>query len=319
MTAKYRNQLDKIFALSSPYLIAYSSLETLLIFAEEKELPCYASFVLVKSEEGRDRIRRFYEEHIRLAISHQRSILLDTVGWRANSDWAGKLGIFGDELDDLNRKSVELMVDLQRSMETPGTKIVLSGSVGPRGDGYRTDFRMTPAEAQQYHAHQINVYRDSAIDIIVAYTLTYLDEALGITLAARSAQIPIALSFTLETNGCLPSKESLRTCIEEIDAKTGAWPMFYMVNCIHPIHFIDLLRLHREEPWVKRIRGFRCNASKLSHEELDNAATLDDGDPVEFGSIHRALREVLPHVVVMGGCCGTDIRHISQICQQCTA
>ena len=129
--------------------------------------------------------------------------------------------------------------------------------------------------------------------------------------AAGSAGLPIAVSFTVETDGRLPSGQTLRAAIEQVDAETGGAPIFYMINCAHPAHFGGALA--DDGPWRARIRGLRANASMRSHAELDASEELDDGDPVDLGARHAALRDVLPGMVVLGGCCGTDIRHVASI------
>lgn len=209
------------------------------------------------------------------------------------------------------------MLEIREKFEAPRTPIVISGNIGPRGDGYDPSRIMTISEAQAYHAEQIAVFRKTPVDMVSAFTLNYVNEAIGIALAARAATMPAVLSFTLETDGRLPTGETLKQAIISVDEATGRAPAYYMINCAHPTHFSDVIA--SGESWANRISGLRANASRRSHAELDRANDLDDGDPAEFGREHAELRRILPHATVLGGCCGTDHRHVEQIALVCEA
>jgi len=218
-------------------------------------------------------------------------------------------------LIDLNLAAVDLLVDVRARYETPATPIVISGCIGPRGDGYQPDALMSADEARRYHAMQARAFANSAADLVTAITMTYPAEAIGIAQAARSVGMPAVISFTVETDGRLPTGQSLKEAIEEVDEATGNVPAYYMINCAHPTHFDATLA--GKGAWLDRIRGIRANASKRSHAELNEAPDLDDGDPVELGGQYRALVRRHPQIGVLGGCCGTDHRHIAQICAAC--
>jgi homocysteine S-methyltransferase len=243
--------------------------------------------------------------------------VLETPTWRANSDWGARLGYSRDDLARINRQSVELMLELRSEFETPQTSIVISGAIGPRGDGYDPDRIMSMQEAQDYHAAQIDAFRDTAADLVTAFTLNYVNEGIGVARAAKAAGMPAVISFTVETDGRLPTGETLKEAITAVDRESGAAPVYYMVNCAHPTHFRDALA--SGEDWVKRIGGFRANASRRSHAELDQATELDAGDPIEFGRQYAELQRLLPQATVLGGCCGTDHRHVEQIALACHA
>ena len=215
----------------------------------------------------------------------------------------------------MNRESIRLMGDVRDQLETHDTPMVLSGCIGPRGDGYQANTAMTIEAARDYHATQINTYAATAADIVTAMTMTNMEEAAGIALAARQAGIPSVISFTLETDGKLPTGQSLKDAIIAVDAATGAAPAYYMINCAHPDHFADIL-----EPgavWMERLKGVRANASRMSHAELDACTELDDGDPEEFSALHAALTARYPNFTVLGGCCGTDHRHVGEVIAKC--
>lgn len=294
-----------------PLFLTDGGLETTLIFHDGLDLPLFASFDLMKTSAGVDALRRYYVRYAMIARARSVGFVLDTPTWRANADWGDRLGYDSAALSDVNRRSVELMDEIRTAYETATTPMLISGAIGPRGDGYVPERRMSAAESRAYHAAQIRVFAASGADLVAAYTMNYVDEAIGIALAARDAGIPAVLSFTLETDGRLPSGESLRDAIERTDRETDGYASYYMINCAHPTHFADVLP--PGAAWLRRIHGVRANASKRSHAELDSSPDLDAGDPVQLGQEYLALRERLPQLTVVGGCCGTDHRHVEAI------
>nr|CAD6430471.1 homocysteine S-methyltransferase [Rhizobium sp. Q54] len=309
--AKYRNQLPQ---LNETTFLTDGGLETTLIFHQGLELPLFASFPLLKEEEGRQALRKYYESYLELARARNLGFVLDTATWRANPDWARELGYSLTELRDLNLHAVEFIAALRRQWESPGQAIVLNGVVGPRGDGYKAG-RMSAEEAQDYHAFQIGVFAASDADMVSAITMNTIEEAIGIARASKAANMPCVISFTVEADGRLVTGQSLREAIEATDAATGTGPAYYMINCAHPSHFEGALA--RGEDWVARIGGVRANASTKSHAELDEATELDIGDPIDLGHRYQGLRRRYPSMRVIGGCCGTDHRHLQAICQIC--
>lgn len=306
--AKYRDNPPQ---LSGDLFVTDAGMETVLIFHEGMELPEFAAFALIDSEDGRKALREYSERFIGLARDHRAGFVLEAPTWRASRDWGARLGYSPEATMRANRDAMRLMGQLREENENGGPPIVISGQIGPRGDGYFPDARMTAAEAQAYHAEQIGVLADSPADFISAFTMPYVDEVIGMVRAAVSVGMPIVVSFTVETDGRLPSGRPLKSAIEAVDEATSAAPLYYMLNCAHPEHFSDALATG--ESWVHRIRGIRANASTMSHAELDNAEELDEGDPETLGAHYRDLKQRLPNLNVFGGCCGTDLRHVTQI------
>ena len=235
--------------------------------------------------------------------------MLESPTWRASPGWAARLDVSAEKLDALNRRAIALMEELRE--QAGDNPVVISGCVGPEGDGYRPAVLLSADAARDYHSTQIGTFADTAADMVTAITMTYADEAIGVAQAAQDAGLPAVISFTLETDGRLPNGEGLGEAIEEVDEATGGAPAYYMINCAHPTHFDDVLAT--DEPWRDRIRGLRANASTMSHDELDAAEELDDGDPDDLGARYAALRSRLPQLNVVGGCCGTDHRHVAAI------
>jgi homocysteine S-methyltransferase len=306
---------DRLPQLDGGMFLADGGLETTLVFLNGVDLPCFAAFPLVEREDGRAMLRGYFEPYLAIAREHGHGFILDTPTWRANPDWGERLGYTPEALAAINRRSVDLLVELREGEAGKDIPIVINGVLGPRGDGYKVELRMTAEEAERYHEAQIDDFRATEADMVSAITMTYPEEAIGIARAARAHGMPAVIAFTVATDGRLPSGDTLGAAIEQVDEATGGSPAYYMVNCAHPLHFEDALA--PDEPWRHRIRGIRANASTRSHAELDNATELDPGDPADLGRRYRELRERLGGLAVVGGCCGTDHRHIAAICTAC--
>jgi S-methylmethionine-dependent homocysteine/selenocysteine methylase len=289
-------------------------LETVLIFHQGIDLPAFAAFDLLKDEAGTVTLKGYYAPYVALAREHGAGFVLESPTWRANPRWAREIGYSDAELDRLNRRAIALMEEIRDEAEAEGGTgpIVISGCIGPQDDGYRPAATMSPEEAERYHAVQVGTFADTAADMVTAITMTYAGEAIGVARAAQAAGLPSVISFTVETDGRLPSGQALGDAVAEVDAATGSAPAYYMVNCAHPTHFAGVLDADAE--WSGRIRGLRANASMRSHAELDEAEELDEGDPADLARRHVELRAGLPRLNVLGGCCGTDHRHVAAIC-----
>lgn len=309
---KHRGHLPQ---LDGDLFLTDGGIETVLIFHEQIDLPLFAAFDLLKDEAGTETLRRYYEPYV--ALAHERGVgfVLESPTWRASARWAAELGYDAEQLGELNRKAIALLEGIREANQDGGPAIVISGCVGPQDDGYRPQELLSAEAARDYHAAQIETFAETSADMVTAITMTYVEEAVGITRAAREAGIPVAVSFTVETDGRLPSGQELGEAIEEVDAETGAAAAYFMINCAHPTHFEAALGSGRG--WPDRIRGLRANASTKSHAELDEAAELDEGDPADLGARYAALRARFPQLGVLGGCCGTDHRHVAEIRDAC--
>ncbi|MEO8330498.1 MAG: homocysteine S-methyltransferase family protein, partial [Candidatus Nanopelagicales bacterium] len=253
-------------------------------------------------------------DHVELAAKHGVGIVIETPTWRANKDWAARLG-YGDEaLADKVKQSVGMLEAIRDDRDGSAPPMVISGNIGPRGDGYHPASTMTADQAQAYHAQQIETFAGTAADQVTALTLCYTDEAIGIARAAKAADIPSVISFTVETDGRLPDGTDVSDAIAAVDKATEAAPAYYMLNCMHPTHLASNFASAVESG---RLRGIRANASRMSHVELDNAEVLDAGNPAELGEQFRNLREQSPGLTVLGGCCGSDVRHVRAIAEAC--
>lgn len=293
---------------TNPFLTD-GGMETCLIYHHGLDLPEFASFPLLRTEGGRGALRRYFSDYLDIAAQSGLGFILDTPTWRASAGWGARLGLSAAEVDQINADAVAFCRDLAESSKVP--TVLVNGVVGPEGDGYAPDRQLSVAEAQAYHSPQVKALAGAGPDVISAITMTHAEEAIGITRAAQDTGLPVVVSFTVETDGRLPSGQSLKDAIEEVDAATGNAPAYYMINCAHPDHFADVLT--GDAGWLDRIRGVRANASRCSHAELDAATELDDGNPVELGTQITALKTTLRKLAVTGGCCGTDHRHIAEL------
>lgn len=292
---------------SHPFLTD-GGLETTLVFVDGIDLPDFAAFPLLDTDEGRAALRRYYTPYLDLAEKRGVGFVIDTPTWRASLDWGARLGFDPIRLAGINRSAVEFVTAL--ADERPNLHRVVNGVIGPRGDGYVVGATMTASEAAAYHGLQARAFAEAGAEMISAITMTYAEEAIGITRAAGSVSLPVVVSLTVETDGRLPSEQTLADAIAQIDAATTTPPAYYMVNCAHPTHFID--HLDPAADWVGRIHGVRANASTMSHAELDAATELDRGDIGLLTDNYAQLASVLD-LRVIGGCCGTDHEHVHTV------
>jgi len=296
-------------------MLTDGGLETDLIFNHGQTLPEFAAFHLLRNDEGRKLLRDYSCRHLDIAAELDTDFVLGTPTWRSNPDWGAKIGYSESELRAANERSILELLSLRDQYGDRISRIEISGNIGPRSDGYHASLLMTPAEAEAYHATQIQIFADQGADSIAALTINYIEEGVGIINACRSAGLPAAISFTVETDGKLPNGSPLREAIERTDALTDGAADYFMVNCAHPTHFEDAFK--ESGAWLERIHGIRANASRLSHTELDECEVLDDGDPLDLADRFGQLMTVLPNLNVVGGCCGTDHRHIRAIGEVC--
>ncbi len=301
---------------SGELFITDGGLETTLVFLQGYELPCFAAFDLLKDEQGSQAIKEYYRGYLKIARDFKAGFILESPTWRANPDWIEKIGYPGSALSSINEKAIALLVELKKEFYNQVEPILLSGCVGPRGDGYKPENSMTAQQAQAYHQKQIEVFSRAGVDMISAITLNYAEEAMGIAQAAGAVTLPVVISFTVETDGKLPTGMSLKQAIELVDASVKEVPLYYMINCAHPTHFGQELENGLYESWTRRVRGIRANASCKSHAQLDEATQLDRGNPRELAGEHKKLKAAFSHLNVFGGCCGTDEEHVLEIVKQ---
>lgn len=304
---KYRDALPQ---LSGDLFLNDAGLETDIIFNRGVDIPEFAAHTLLPDPAGREVLTTYFREMLSLANSTGAGFILDCPTWKAHMHWAKDLASTEEEIRQANVDSVAFVAGLRDEFSTNEQPIVLNALIGPRGDAYAPETDIAAAEAEQYHAQQIGWLADTDVDMVSALTFTQADEAIGAVRAAKAAGLPIVVSFTVETDGKLPTGQSLGDAIQQVDLATDNATAYFMVNCAHPDHFSTVID---DSPWTKRIHGLRCNASRLSHAELDECEVLDDGNPVELAQQYAELKAHMPWLNVFGGCCGSDLRHLSEI------
>ena len=295
--------------LEGQIFLSEAGLETELIFLHGIELPHFAAFPILESANGRRTLTQYFQSVVDIARRARTGVVLETLTWRAHSDWGPRLGYSTTQLADANHAGVRFLQDLGAA--NPDVPVVVSGNIGPRGDGYVVGNVMSVDQATAYHRAQVHTLAAAGADLVTGMTLNYSEEATGIVRAAREAATPVVVSFTVETDGTLPSGQRLADAILAVDEATDAYAAYFMINCAHPDHFSTVLTA--PGPWG-RVRGIRANASRMSHDELDQAPELDRGDEAELAAAYHDLRRVLPQLAVVGGCCGTDLKHLQSIC-----
>ncbi len=295
--------------LDASLFVTDGGLETTLVYEHGLDLPDFAAFPLLDNADGREQLRRYYAPYFALAQLHGVGIIVDTPTWRANSDWATRAGYSDERTAELNRFCVGFVRSVAE--EWPAVQALVNGTIGPRGDGYVVGSMMSATSAADYHRPQIKAFADGGADLVGALTITYADEAVGVANAAAELGVNCVISFTVETDGRLPSGMTLEDAIETVDQQTSSSPAYYMVNCAHPTHLENAVQSNG--PWQQRWKGVRANASRLSHAELDVAEVLDSGDISELADGFRWLRSSLPDLRVVGGCCGTNHEHVGAI------
>ncbi|UUX50718.1 homocysteine S-methyltransferase family protein [Nisaea acidiphila] len=300
-------KIENLINAKKPFLTD-GGFETWLFFQQGFEAPEFAALVLLDEADARLAMRRYFNEFLGMAEAAGTGYVLDTNSWRAATAWGPKLGKTEGDMLRLAGDAVSFAQEIRGDWQDRVTPILVNGVVGPLGDGYAPDRVPTADEARRMHLPQIEVMSEAGVDMISAITMTNVGEAVGITKAGTECGVPVVISYTVETDGRLPGGESLGSAIGRTDDATGNAPLYYMVNCAHPDHFRHAL--NAGESWIGRIGGIRANASRLSHAELDVAEELDDGNPEEFGDLYAKMSCVLPSLKVVGGCCGTDHRHV---------
>lgn len=298
--------------LSGEMFITDGGFETHMIFNEGQDLPNFSAFLMTDTAAGREKMREYYRHYLPIAQRAGKGFIFDTNTWRASSDWGALVGYDAARLRQVNIDSVKFCADLQPEFAAAGVNTLISGVFGPRRDGWKYDAGMTVDEAEHYHDGQMAAFAEAGVHYVTCYTLTNVPEAVGLANLARQHGLPIVISFTLETDGRLPGGKPLGEAIMETDAATGGYSAYYMLNCVHPIHFASTVR--HAGHWIDRIGGVRANASMKSHAELDESEVLDVGDWRDLAQRYQRVLPLMPNLRVIGGCCGTDHRHIAAIC-----
>jgi homocysteine S-methyltransferase len=299
--------------LSGRVFLTDAGLETDLIFNHGVEIREFASHTLLQDPVGSEKMAAYYRGFLGLARELGTGFVFDVPTWKAHPHWSADLGEDESFLHQANHDAVRFAQRLRDEFADVSGPIVLNAVIGPRGDAYAPDATISAEEAEAYHATQLGWLAETDVDMVTALTHTQGDEAAGFSRAASGACLPHVISFTVETDGRLPTGETLAEAIGKVDAASENAAAYFMVNCAHPDHFFGELT---DAPWARRIHGIRCNASRKSHAELDASDTLDDGNPDELAGQYAEIKARMPWLNVFGGCCGSDLRHVTAIARR---
>ena len=294
----------------TPFMV-YAGTGTDLIFNRGIDLPGFASFPLLEDPETRAVLAGQMQSLMDLSGDMNLGCILDAPTWMANLDRAAHLDYSAERLVEVNRDGVALMEEVRQA--SGRDNVLVSACIGPRFDPYADIPPMSPEHARTYHDAQMRALKDTSVDLVTAYTFNRVNEAVGCVQAAQDHDLPIIMSFVVETDGCLADGTSLDDAMSEVDRQTDQGPVFYMVNCAHPNHFSGVL--HGQG----RLKGVVVNASKCSHAELDEADELDEGDAEELGADVAEIVRRNPDITIFGGCCGTDMRHLRSMANKVLA
>jgi homocysteine S-methyltransferase len=314
-------------ALTSKPFLTSGGIETYLLFLQGVPLREFCAFELIDDEAGWSTMERaFLRPILDAAAASGFGFISDCLAWRASRDYVDRLGHSAAGVAGVNKRLVARMrrsIDEWRAAGGERAKacpVVLAADLGPRGDGYAVGAGgPLPVDAAYgYHVEQVRALADADVDLLVALTMTSVNEALGVVRAAREHRLPVLVSPTVETDGSLPDGSALGDFVARVDEATGGYPVAYIVNCAHPTHLEPTLRRAADAgaPWLRRFRGLRTNASAKSHQELDEATELDRGDVAELVERMKTLKDRYGFTI-LGGCCGTDAEHMQAIARRC--
>lgn len=315
-------------ALEQHTFLTFGGNETYLLFLQGYPLREFCAFEVTQDEPAWLAMERELLGPIADAAAESGlGLIADCFVWRASPDYVSRLGFGAQGVGEVNARAVartrRFIEDWRAAKESRRScPVLVSGDVGPRGDGYALgDGGAIGVEAAyDYHAPQIEALAKAGVDLVVALTMTSKSETVGLLRAAARAGLPVVVSPTLETDGRLPDGSGLGELVDGVDGATGGQPVGYMVNCVHPTHVTPALRVAADgdAPWLARLKGLRANASTKSHAELDDSTELDRGDPSRLAREIEALRRDYS-LSIVGGCCGTDAAHLRAIAEACRA
>ena len=297
--------------LHRKFYLTEGGTETEILYKWGFELPEFAMFPLLDNPEADAVIRNIYRRYFDVAEARDTGLLILGHDYRASPDWGKKLGYSPDALAKMQRRTIRFLADMRAEYKGRVTDAYIAGCIGPRGDAYGTGGDITAAQAEDYHSVQLTTLKDTDADMAIAMTFNNIPEAVGVIRAATALAIPVGISLTLTTDSRLRSGPTLREAVETIDERTDGGAAWFGTNCAHPLEFEPALA--DDGPWTDRLRYIRPNAVKMEQVALCKLGHLEDGDPVELGQQMGEVARRFPLADILGGCCGTDERHLDEI------
>ncbi|MDD2271373.1 MAG: homocysteine S-methyltransferase family protein [Desulfuromonadaceae bacterium] len=269
---------------------------------------------LIYDEAGRSALETICRQYLEIGRTYDLPLLLSTPTWRAAQEHIAAAGLSGR---DLNGDNFRFLDALRREYGSYGSKVIICGLMSCRGDAYKAAEALTTAEARTFHAWQAEALASSGVDLLLASTLPALSEAIGLAQALAATGLPYLISFVARPEGTLLDGTPLKDAISAIDNQTSPQPLAYLINCTHASNFRRAMFNEQNSSALvrKRVIGLLANTAALSPEELDNSSVLVEEEPELFAADVAALQKELG-LRIVGGCCGTDERHIDRLARR---
>ena len=255
-----------------------------------------------------------YQQYLDIGHKYNLPLVLSTPTWRASRERIEKAGY---AKMDVNADNFRFLDAIRKSYGEYAGKIVISGLLSCRGDAYNQSEALTANDAHAFHAWQANRLAEAGVDFLLAATLPAFSEAAGLARALAATGKPYIISFLTRSEGTMLDGTPLKDVISKIDTDVNPKPIAYMVNCTHTSFFKSAMMhaAHSSATVRKRIAGLFANTAALKPEELDNSEELVEEDPQTFGKSVAGLHTELG-MKILGGCCGTDDRHIDSLAKR---
>lgn len=302
------NRLQELLAASSAILGEGAVIERLRRSPGIRLDENVVNSALIYDHAGRAALTAIYRQYLEIGQHYQLPLLLSTPTWRAGRQRIAAAGLAGH---DVNGDNTRFLAELRDSYGDYARHVTICGLMSCRGDAYKPAEAMSTDAAADFHFWQANALASAGVDFLLAATLPALSEAIGLAQAQAATGLPYVISFVARPEGTLLDGTPLDTAIATIDAGVTPRPLAYLINCTHASIFRSaLLNECNSSPLVRtRIIGLLANTAALSPDKLDESAELVEEAPEIFGNSVAALRDEL-NMKVLGGCCGTDERHI---------
>jgi homocysteine S-methyltransferase len=273
--------------------------------------PHIVNSAFIYDKDKRAALSGIYRQYLDIGLKYNLPLLLSTPTWRASRERIEKAGY---EKTDVNGDNFRFLDGIRKSYGHYANKIVICGLLSCRGDAYSQSEALTSNDAHEFHSWQANRLAETGVDFLLAATLPALSEATGLATALAATGKPYIISFVLRSEGTLLDSTPLKDAISIIDTDVNPTPIAYMANCTHASIFKSAMMhdINSSATVRKRVEGLLANTAALNPEELDDSEELVEEDPQIFGKSVASLHGELG-LKILGGCCGTDGRHIDNL------
>lgn len=271
---------------------------------------------LIYREDARKAITKITDQYLEIAVRYRQPMMFMTPTRRASRDNV-RNSSYREELIEDNVKFYRSLLKKAMEKDPAHTELYLGGMMGCKGDAYKGTGALTANEAYEYHSWQAKLFAEAKVDFLYAAIMPTLPEAIGMAEAMAETGLPYIISLMIRTDGRMIDGTTIHTAIETIENSIEIKPIFYMTNCVHPANVGKALawEFNRTELVRNRLKGIQANASPLTPEELDDCCEILSSEPTELA---EEIMKLHKHhgFQILGGCCGTDERHIEEIAKR---